>query len=109
MIRSKHRRTATCLLETVFLTLAGKYFAGDQRDLTGDIQKAEADDNELPEEDADDDSEGKENFEMEVLDGVASSFGDFSRKGSLGGVLNRLHTVFSRKPISRVAPPSRIE
>ena len=85
----------------MLLTLDGRYLAGDQRDLAGDIQKADADDSELPEEDAEEDSEDKENLDMEERDGVARSLEDFSKKGSLGGELNSLQTVLSRKPISR--------
>ena len=108
--RSKHSRTASCLFEILFLTLDGRYLVGDQRDLAGDIQKAEADESELAEEDVDEDSEGRENLDMEVREGVASSLGDFSKKGSLDGELNSLHTVASRNPISEQAhlrTPSR--
>ena len=76
---------------------------GDHRDLAGDIQKADAEDRELPEEDADEDSEGKENLDMEVQDGVASNLGDFSKKGSLEGELNKFHTVPSRNPMLQAA------
>ncbi len=71
----------------MFLTPDGRYLVGDQRDLAGDIQKAEADDRELAEDDADEVSDGRENLDMDVQDGVASSLGDLSIDG-----LRRHHT-----------------
>jgi hypothetical protein len=87
-------------LDTLFLTVDGRYLVGDQGDLAGDIQKADADDSELADDEVDDDdSEGRENLLTEVHDGVASSLGDFSKNGSLGGELSSPHTLPSRNPM----------
>jgi len=91
-------------LDTLFLTVDGRYLVGDQGDLAGDIQKADADDSELAEEEVDDDSEGRENLLTELHDGVASSLGDFSTNGSLGGELNTPHTLRSRNPMGADHP-----
>ena len=66
----------------------------------GDVQKDEVEENELAEDDREVSLDGKENLEMERVEGVASSFGDLSTNGSLPGVLNSFHAVRSRKPIS---------
>ena len=95
--RSKQTTTAICLLETVLRTLEGKYL--DHRDGAGDVQNDEAEEKELVEEDREVSLDGKENLEIEVLEGVASSLGDLSTNGSLPGVLKSLHAVRSRKPI----------
>ncbi len=94
---SKQTTTAICLLETVLRTLKGKYL--DQRDGVGDVQNDEAEEKELVEEDREVSLDGRENLEIEVLEGVASSLGDLSTNGSLPGVLKSLHAVRSRKPI----------
>lgn len=86
---------------------------GDHGDLVGDIQKAEADDSELADEEFDDDSEGRENLLAEVHDGVARSLGDFSMNGSLGGELSNPHTLPSNKPMGadhlQIQWPPRVE
>lgn len=96
--RSKQTTTAICLLETVLRTLEGKYL--DQRVGAGDVQNDEADEKELVEDDLEGSLDGRENFEMEPMEGVASSLGDLSTKGSLPGVLKSLSAVRSRRPIS---------
>ena len=95
--RSKQMTTAICLLETVLRTLEGKYL--DHRDGAGDTQKDEVDEKELAEDDLDGSLDGRENFEMEPMEGVASSLGDLSTKGSLPGVLKSLSAVRSRRLI----------
>ncbi len=94
---SKHTTTAICLLETVLRTLKGKYL--DHRDGVGEVQNDEVEEKELVEEDREVSLDGRENLEIEVLEGVASSLGDLSTNGSLPGVLKSLHAVRSRKPI----------
>lgn len=95
---SKQTTTAICLLETVLRTLEGKYLG--HRDGAGDVQNDEDEENELAEDDREGSLEGKENLEIKVMEGVASSFGDLSTNGSLPGVLKSFHAVRSRNPIS---------
>ena len=95
---SKQTRTAICLLETVLRKLDGKYLG--HRDGGGDVQNEEVEENELAEDDGEVSLDGKENLEMGVVDGVASSLGDLSTKGSLPGVLKRVRAVRCRKPMS---------
>lgn len=95
---SKQTTTAICLLETVLRTLEGRYLG--HRDGAGDVQNDETEENELAEDDREDSLDGRENLEIEVMEGVASSLGDLSTNGSLPGVLNSFHAVRSRKPIS---------
>lgn len=96
---SKHATTAVCLLETVLRTLEGKYL--DHRDGAGDVQKEEVEENELAEDDREGSlDDGKENLEIELIEGVASSLGDLSTNGSLPGVLKSFHAARSRKRIS---------
>lgn len=95
--RSKQTTTAICLLETVLRRLEGKCL--DHRDGAGDVQNDEAEEKELAEDDLEGSLDGRENFEMDPMDGVASSLGDLSTKGSLPGVLKSLSAVRSRKPI----------
>lgn len=86
--RSRQKTTAICLLDAAFLTLAGRKAIGDHRGAAGERQKIEAEEveaEELREEEVEDDSEGNENLEIECLEGDARSFGDRSKKGSLGG------------------------
>lgn len=94
---SKQSTTALCLLETALRTLEGRYLG--HRDGAGEVQNDEVEENELAEEDREVSLDGKENLEIEVVDGVASSLGDLSTNGSLPGVLKSLHAVRSRKPI----------
>ena len=95
---SKQTTTAIRLLETVLRTVEGRYLG--HRDGAGDVQNDEAEENELAEDDGEGSRDGKENLEIEIMEGVASSLGDLSTKGSLPGVLKSLHAVRSRKPIS---------
>ena len=63
-------------------------FFGDHREVAaGDIQNDEEEDSDNVEDALDElpEVEGKENLARDDEDGVASSFGDFSTKGSLGG------------------------
>ena len=56
-------------------------FFGDQREVAaGDIQNDEDEDSDAVEDELDElpEVEGKENLAIDKLDGVASSFGDFS-------------------------------
>ena len=78
--------------------LEGKYRG--HRDGAGDVQNDEAEENELAEDDREDWLDGRENLQIEVVEGVASCLGDLSTNGSLPGVLKSLHAVRSRKPIS---------
>ena len=96
--RTKQTRTAICLLETVLRMLKGIYL--DHRGGAGDVQKDEVEENELAEDDREVSLDGKENLEMELVEGVASSLGDLSTNGSLPGVLKSFDAVRSRKPIS---------
>ena len=79
-------------------TLEGKYL--DHLDGAGDVQNDEVEEKELADEDREDALDGRENLEMEFVEGVASNLGDLSTNGSLAGALNRFHPVRSRKPIS---------
>lgn len=92
--------TAICRLGTVLRTLEGAHL--DHRGGAGDVQKVSDEEIELVEDEGEDPSEGSENFEMGTLEGVASSLGDLSRKGSLEGVLSNRRTVRSSKPIPSV-------
>ena len=94
----KQTTTAICLLETVLRTLEGKYLG--HRDGAGDVQNDEVEENELAEEDREGSLEGRENLEIEIVEGVASSLGDLSTNGSLPGVLKSFHAVRSRNFIS---------
>lgn len=95
---SKQTTTAICLLETLLRTPEGMYL--DHLDGAGDVQNDEAEENELAEDDRELSLDGNENLEIEVIEGVASSLGDLSTKGSLPGVLKSFRAVRSRKPIS---------
>lgn len=95
---SKQTTTAICLLETVLRTLEGKYLG--HLDGAGDVQNDEAEENELVEDDREVSLDGRENLEIEVAEGVASSLGDLSTNGSLPEVLKNFHAVRSKKPIS---------
>lgn len=95
---SKQTTTAICLFETVLRMLEGKYRG--HRDGAGDVQNDEAEEKELAEDDRDDWLDGRENLEIEVVEGVASCLGDLSTNGSFPGVLKSLHAVRSKKPIS---------
>lgn len=95
---SKQTTTAICRLETVLRTLEGKYLG--HRDGAGDVQNDEDEENELAEDDREGSLEGKENLEIKVMEGVASSLGDLSTNGSLPGVLKSFHAVRSRNSIS---------
>ena len=95
---STHNTTAICLLKAVLRTLRGQYL--DHRDGAGDVQNDEVEENELAEADLEVSLDGRENLEIEEMEGVASSLGDLSTNGSLPGVLNSFHAVRSRKPIS---------
>lgn len=90
--------TAICLLETVLRMLEGRYLG--HRGGAGDAQNEEVEENELAEDDREGSLEGRENLEIEVMEGVASSLGDLSTNGSFPGVLKSFHAVRSRKPIS---------
>lgn len=94
---SKQATTAICLLETVLRTLEGKYLG--HRDCAGDVQNDEVEDNELVDDDREVSLDGRENLEIELMEGVASSLGDLSTNGSLPGVLKSFRAVCSRKPI----------
>ena len=94
---SKQTTTAICLLDTVLRRLEGKYLG--HRDGAGEVQNDEAEEKELAEDDREVSLDGRENLEIEVMEGVASRLGDLSTKGSLPGVLNSLHAVRSRKLI----------
>ena len=72
----------------------------DDRGGAGEVQKDEVEVNELAEDDREVSLDGRENLEMEMVEGVASSLGDLSTKGSFPGVLKSFHAVRSRKPIS---------
>ena len=95
---SKQITTAICLLETVLRKLDGKYLG--HREGAGEVQKDEVEENELAEDDREVSLDGRENMDIGVVDGVARSLGDLSRKGSFPGVLKSFHAVRSRKPIS---------
>jgi hypothetical protein len=69
----------------------------DQRDGAGDIQKDEADERELADDEAEECAEGRMNVGIGTCDGVASSLGDLSMNGS--GVLESFHIARSRMPI----------
>lgn len=95
---SKQTTTAICLLETVLRTREGMYL--DHLDGVGDLQKDEVEEKELAEDERELSLDGRENMEIEAIEGVASSLGDLSTKGSLPGVLKTFLAVRSRKPIS---------
>lgn len=79
----KHNTTATCLFETAFRIVEGIYLLCAQRDVGfGDIQKVEEDDTEDADDDDEDFPECIENFDTDNWDGVTSSLGALSRKGS---------------------------
>lgn len=84
--------------------MVGKYLTGDHPEGAGDVQKLDdSDSDELREELDDESSDGRENLEIEVCEGVAISFGDFSTIGSRDeGELKRRHTVFGMKPMARL-------
>ena len=94
---SKQATTAICLLETVLRTLEGKYLG--HRDGAGEVQNDEAEENELAEDDREGSLAGRENLDIEMMEGVASNLGDLSTNGSLPGVLKSLHAVRSNKPM----------
>ena len=92
--------TATWRLDTAFLKLDRRYVKSDRFDGVGDLQNIEADEvEELRDDATDDDTDGRENLQMEVREGVARSLGDLSRKGSRGGELKSFQAVLSRKPM----------
>ena len=97
---SKQSTTAICLLETALRTLDGRYLG--HRDGAGEVQNDEVEENELAEDDREVSLDGKENLEIEVVEGVASSLGDLSTNGSLPGVLKSFRAVRSNKPMSAV-------
>lgn len=94
---SKQATTAICLLETVLRTLEGRYLG--HRDRAGDVQNDEAEEKELVDDDRDVSLDGKENIEIELIEGVASGLDDLSTNGSLPGVLKSFRAVCSRNPI----------
>ena len=94
---SKQATTAICLLETVLRTLEGKYLG--HRDRAGDVQNDEVEEKELVEDDREVSLDGRENLEIELIEGVASGLGNLSTNGSLPGVLKSFRAVCSRKPI----------
>lgn len=65
--------------------LNGIYLAC-HRDGGGDVQNVSDDDSELLDEEVEDSPDGRENIGAKVVEGVASSLGDLSVKGSLAGV-----------------------
>ena len=95
---SKQTTTAICLFDTVLRRLEGKYLG--HRDGAGDVQNDEVEEKELAEDDREVSLDGRENLEIEVMEGVASRLGDLSTKGSRPGVLNSFHAVRSKKLIS---------
>ena len=95
--KSKQATTAICLLETVLRTLEGKYLG--HRDRAGDVQNDEVEEKELVDDDRDVSLDGRENMEIELIEGVASGLDDLSTNGSLPGVLKSFRAVCSRNPI----------
>lgn len=83
---SRHNTTAICLLEAAFL-IPGEI--KDQREGAGEAQNRDEEESELAEEEAEEVRlDGSSNLDIVFCEGVASSFGDLSRKGSLDGVPN---------------------
>lgn len=94
---SRQNTTAICLLEAALLTPDG---TRDQRKGGGEVQNLDEEESELVEEEAEEVRlDGSLNFEMVVCEGVANSFGDLSRKGSLDGVPKAFHRL---KPIPAI-------
>ena len=93
---SRQTKTTICRLETLFLTLDVRQRI-DHGDGAGDIQKDEAEDRELADEEAEDSAEGRVNVGAGTCEGVASSLGDLSMNGS--GVLESLHMARSSIPM----------
>ena len=94
---SKQATTAICLLEIVLRTLEGKYLG--HRDRAGEFQNDEVEEKELVDDDRDVSLDGRENLEIELIEGVARGLGDLSTNGSLPGVLKSFRAVCSRNPI----------
>ena len=95
---SKQTTTAICLLETVLRRLEGRYLG--HGDGAGEVQNDEEEEKEVVEEEREGSLDGRENLEIELIEGVASSLGDLSKKGSLADVLKSFRTLRSRNPIS---------
>ena len=97
----RQKTTATCLFDTAFLMPEGIHAKGDHREGLGDLQKREADEvEELREDEDDEEADSRENLDIDDCDGVASSFGDLSMKGSRGGELRSRWAVLSRKAMT---------
>lgn len=98
--KSKHATTASCLLDTALLMLEGMHREGDHRGGTGDVQNDEEDEQELTGEEANESSRGIEKMALDECEGVASSFGDLSTKGSLAEDLKSGGTLQCQKSIA---------
>ena len=69
----------------------------DHLEGAGDVQKEDADEIDVVDEEAEDSPEGKVKVGIGICEGVARSLGDLSMNGS--GVLESFHTARSKKLI----------